>query len=105
MTIQTAAFADPENSTVTVALDNGRVLHVPADPDNTDYQAVLAWVADGNTIGVHTPPPPPSLGDRRAAIAARFQRDPAVNHLLSVLDDRLGQGAGKTLADILAKET
>ena len=22
---------------------------IPFDPDNTDYQAYLAWVADGNT--------------------------------------------------------
>ena len=26
------------------------VLSVPLDPDNTDYQAILEWVADGNTI-------------------------------------------------------
>ena len=23
---------------------------IPLDPDNTDYQAILEWVADGNTI-------------------------------------------------------
>ena len=23
---------------------------VPLDPDNTDYQAILEWVAEGNTI-------------------------------------------------------
>jgi len=25
-------------------------LSVPLDPDNTDYQAILEWVAEGNTI-------------------------------------------------------
>ncbi len=26
------------------------VLSVPLDPANTDYQAILEWVAEGNTI-------------------------------------------------------
>ena len=26
------------------------ILCVPLDPDNTDYQAILKWVAEGNTI-------------------------------------------------------
>jgi len=26
------------------------VLSVPLDPDNTDYQAIQEWVAEGNTI-------------------------------------------------------
>ena len=30
-----------------VVKDN--VLGIPFDPDNTDYQAFLAWCADGNT--------------------------------------------------------
>jgi hypothetical protein len=28
--------------------DNG-MLSIPFDPDNTDYQAYLKWVAEGNT--------------------------------------------------------
>ena len=28
---------------------NGRCLSIPFDPDNTDYQEYLAWVAAGNT--------------------------------------------------------
>ena len=24
-------------------------VHIPFDPDNTDYQAYLKWIADGNT--------------------------------------------------------
>ena len=27
-----------------------KVLSIPLAEDNTDYQAILAWVADGNTI-------------------------------------------------------
>jgi hypothetical protein len=29
---------------------NGIESFVPLDPDNTDYQAILEWVAEGNTI-------------------------------------------------------
>jgi len=27
-----------------------KMLSVPIDNENTDYQAILAWVAEGNTI-------------------------------------------------------
>ena len=30
--------------------DSNLVLSVPLDPANTDYQAILEWVAEGNTI-------------------------------------------------------
>jgi len=34
-----------------VILDTGdKVWHVPLDPANRHYQAILDWVADGNTI-------------------------------------------------------
>ena len=29
---------------------NGRHISVPLSENNTDYQAILEWVADGNTI-------------------------------------------------------
>ena len=29
--------------------DDGVILGIPADSDNTDYVAYLAWVAEGNT--------------------------------------------------------
>ncbi len=29
---------------------SGKFMSIPMDTDNTDYQKVLAWVADGNTI-------------------------------------------------------
>jgi len=31
-------------------VSNGVTIHVPLDPDNVDYQAILEWVAEGNTI-------------------------------------------------------
>ena len=30
-------------------IDGNRELHIPLSDDNTDYQAYLAWVAEGNT--------------------------------------------------------
>jgi hypothetical protein len=29
--------------------DNGQVLLIPVNPDNTDYQAYLRWLEEGNT--------------------------------------------------------
>jgi hypothetical protein len=29
--------------------DDGQVYGIPFDPDNTDYQAYLKWVSEGNT--------------------------------------------------------
>ena len=31
-------------------VEDGIIKSVPLDPANTDYQAILTWVADGNTI-------------------------------------------------------
>ena len=38
-----------ENYSIT-AIINERQWSVPLDPANTDYQAILEWVEDGNTI-------------------------------------------------------
>lgn len=35
----------------------GQSISIPLDPQNTDYQQFLAWVAEGNTP---LPPDPPS---------------------------------------------
>ena len=54
MEIKTAQYCqDPliaENSGVIVTTQSDEILVVPLDPDNRDYQDVLQWVADGNTI-------------------------------------------------------
>jgi len=51
--IQNAQYVkDPitdENCGVNCVI-NGQHLSVPLDAQNTDYAAILAWVADGNTI-------------------------------------------------------
>jgi len=30
--------------------NSNKILYVPLSPDNTDYQAIQEWVAEGNTI-------------------------------------------------------
>lgn len=50
--ITSAKYVDDEDGkhlNVTIVVD-GATLFVPLDEANTDYQAILAWVADGNTI-------------------------------------------------------
>ena len=37
------------NSSINCVI-NGQAMSVPLDPANTDYQAILEWVEDGNTI-------------------------------------------------------
>ena len=36
-----------ENPNMILRISDGA--YIPSDPDNTDYQAYLAWVAEGNT--------------------------------------------------------
>ena len=38
-----------ENNTIQAVID-GVTKCVPLDPANTDYQAILEWVVEGNTI-------------------------------------------------------
>ena len=33
-----------------IILDNGTIKFVPLDEANTDYQAILTWIADGGTV-------------------------------------------------------
>jgi predicted glycosyltransferase len=38
------------NTTIEVIYDEDKIIFVPKDEANTDYQNILQWVADGNTI-------------------------------------------------------
>ena len=54
MTISTCKLLnDPVglgNTVGVIATTNtGKILHIPFDEGNIDYQAYLAWVAEGNT--------------------------------------------------------
>ena len=48
-------YADGEWSSYKMTLTNGKVWSVPLDEANTDYQAILTWIADGGTV-VDNPP-------------------------------------------------
>ena len=51
-TIENAKYiagVDGENTMISCTI-NGVGVSVPLDPDNTDYAAILEWVAEGNTI-------------------------------------------------------
>ena len=53
MTVTSAQYIgeiDGSNSSVIVATIDGETLSVPTDTANRHYQAILDWVADGNTI-------------------------------------------------------
>ena len=43
-------YADGEWSSYKMTLTNGKVWSVPLDEANTDYQAILTWIADGGTV-------------------------------------------------------
>jgi len=51
MNIQVAKYtADDGINTTIVATIDGITMSVPIDPANRHYQAILEWVAEGNTI-------------------------------------------------------
>ena len=51
MNITSAQYiqSDGTNHSIRIIV-NGISSDVPMDTDNTDYQAILEWVAEGNTI-------------------------------------------------------
>ena len=38
------------SNTFKVTYDNDKILFVPLDSANTDYQAIQEWIAEGNTV-------------------------------------------------------
>jgi len=51
MVVTKAKYFKVDNKNTSIqATINGKDVCVPLDEDNTDYQNILKWVADGNTI-------------------------------------------------------
>ena len=42
--------ADNNHFGYEMRLTDGRILNVPLDEANTDYQAIQEWIADGGTV-------------------------------------------------------
>ena len=49
MNITSAKYTDATNQTVEAVID-GITMCIPVNIENRHYQAILDWVADGNTI-------------------------------------------------------
>ena len=53
MDIESATYykhpSSEDNQGIEIVSD-GKTMSVPIDPDNTHYQAIQEWVAEGNTI-------------------------------------------------------
>lgn len=39
-----------QSNTYKVTCDDGKILFVPNDPANTDYQAIQKWISEGGTV-------------------------------------------------------
>jgi hypothetical protein len=50
MTITSAQYVSDSNDDTIEAIIDGQTLFVPVDNGNRHYVAILAWVAEGNTI-------------------------------------------------------
>ena len=48
-------YADGEWSSYKMTLTNGKIWSVPLAEDNSDYQAIQEWIADGGTV-IDNPP-------------------------------------------------
>ena len=48
-------YVDGNFENYRVTFQNGKISNVPFDPENTDYQAIQEWIADGGTV-IDNPP-------------------------------------------------
>lgn len=96
MTSYTYTFAPPIPTGQTFIIRDQDGATIPTDPANTDYQAYLAWVADGNTTNPYVAPviTPPSVisvpafwarftSQEQAAIQTAAATNPAISQAMT----------------------
>lgn len=55
-----APFAGTSDTGVTRTNEDGTISSIPPNAENMDWQAYLAWLAEGNTPNPYVPPPEPA---------------------------------------------
>ena len=45
-----AHYKDGNLQSYQLTLEDGKIWHVPNNPDNRHYQAIQQWIADGGTV-------------------------------------------------------
>ena len=85
----TYSWVDAEQTGLKRVDDNGSVVGIPIDPDNTDYAEFLASRA--TAAAYVAPPPPPPLTTEQKIAAAGFDEGELEDFLVAKIQARLNE--------------